>query len=89
MALSQSDKDKISRYKIDIEKAKYERIKIKEDKKDKIAYYKKLIKGASSSSSKSSYKQQLERTKHEFDRRVETIKDKIEGYKESIARIKH
>jgi len=88
MALTQSERDQITRYKIQIEGYRKDIENITKQKKQKAEYYASLIKNSKDSNSKRSYRQSKLSYDNDYKRNIETKKKDIERVKKYIANIK-
>lgn len=88
MALSQNEKDQITRYKIQIEGYRKEIENFKKQKKQKTEYYSNLIKRTQDSNSKRSYRQSKLSWTNSINKSIDSKKNQIECLKESIKKIK-
>jgi len=88
MALTQSERDQITRYKIQIEGYRRDVENISKQKKLKSAYYASLIKSTKDSNAKRSYRQSKLSYDNDYKRNIETKKKDIERIKKYIANLK-
>ncbi len=88
MALSESDRNNISNYKITIERYKLDLERLKQKKKDTLEDFANKIKNTKDASLKSSYKISKIRAIDSIVNSIESKKKDIEGIKNRIATIK-
>ena len=88
MALSQSDKDQITRYKIQIEGFRKELENFKKVKKQKSEYWSNLIKNTKDANAKRSYRQSKLSWMNSMDKSIDSKKQQIARNKEDITKIK-
>ena len=88
MALTQSERDQITRYKIQIEGYRRDIENISKQKKLKAEHYASLIKSAKDSNAKRSYRQSKLSYDNDYKRNIESKKKDIERIKKYIANIK-
>jgi hypothetical protein len=88
MALTESERNNIANYKIQIERYKVDLLRIKELKKDKSEYYARQIKSTKDATTKSNYRQSKIREMNSYDNQIASKKREIEGVKTRIAAIK-
>ena len=88
MALTESDRNNIANYKIQIERYKVDLIRIKELKKEKSDYYARQIKSTKDATVKSNYRQSKIRDMNSYDNQIASKKRDIEGVKARIAAIR-
>ena len=88
MALTESDRNNIANYKIQIERYKVDLIRIKELKKEKSDYYARQIKSTKDATVKSNYRQSKIREMNSYDNQIASKKRDIEGVKARIAAIR-
>ncbi len=88
MALTESERNNIANYKIQIERYKVDLLRIKELKKDKSEYYARQIKSTKDATTKSNYRQSKIREMNSYDNQIASKKREIEGVKVRIATIK-
>ena len=89
MALTESDRNNIANYKIQIERYKVDLIRIKELKKEKSDYYARQIKSTKDATVKSNYCQSKIREMNSYDNQIASKKRDIEGVKARIAAIRN
>jgi hypothetical protein len=89
MALTESDRNNIANYKIQIERYKVDLIRIKELKKEKSDYYARQIKSTKDATVKSNYRQSKIREMNSYDNQIASKKRDIEGVKARIAAIRN
>lgn len=89
MALTESDRNNIANYKIQIERYKVDLIRIKELKKEKSDYYARQIKSTKDATVKSNYRQSKIREMNSYDNQIASKKRDIEGIKARIAAIRN
>ncbi len=88
MALTESERNNIANYKIQIERYKVDLLRIKELKKDKSEYYARQIKSTKDATTKSNYRQSKIREMNSYDNQIASKKREIEVVKVRIASIK-
>ena len=88
MALTESDRNNIANYKIQIERYKVDLIRIKELKKEKSEYYARQIKATKDATAKSNYRQSKIREMNSYDNQIASKKRELESVKVRIAAIK-
>ena len=89
MALTESDRNNIANYKIQIERYKVDLIRIKELKKEKSDYYARQIKSTKDATVKRNYRQSKIREMNSYDNQIASKKRDIEGVKARIAAIRN
>lgn len=85
MALTQNEKDQISRYKIQIENYRKE---VENYKKQKNEYWSNLIKNTKDANAKRSHRQSKLSWMNSMDKSIESKKQQIVRIKENISKIK-
>jgi len=88
MALTQYDKDQITRYKIQIEGYRKELENLKKTKKQKSEYWSSMIKNTKDANSKRSYRQSKLSWMNSMDKSIDSKKQQIDRIKDYIANIK-
>lgn len=88
MALTQNEKDQITRYKIQIENYRKEVENYKKQKKQKNEYWSNLIKNTKDANAKRSHRQSKLSWMNSMDKSIESKKQQIVRIKENISKIK-
>jgi hypothetical protein len=88
MALTESQRNQIARYKIQIEGLRRDLQRLKDQKKQKSDYYSNLIKRTKDASQKRSYRQSKISAVNSIVNQIESKKKSIDRVKDSIASIK-
>ncbi len=88
MALTESERNNIANYKIQIERYKVDLERIKKLKKEKSEYYARQIKSTKDATAKGRYKESKIREMNSYDNQIASKKRDIEGVKVRIATIK-
>ena len=88
MALTQYDKDQITRYKIQIEGYRKELENLKKTKKQKSEYWSNLVKNTKDANAKRSHRQSKLSWMNSMDKSIDSKKQQIDRIKENIIRIK-
>lgn len=88
MPLSESQRNQIASYKIQIERYRQDLQRLKDDKKKKSEYYANAIKGTKDPNSKRSYRQSKITAVNTLVNQMESKKREIERLKANIASIK-
>lgn len=88
MPLTESQRNQIASYKIQIERYRQDLQRLKDDKKKKSEYYANAIKGTKDANSKRSYRQSKISAVNTLVNQMESKKREIERLKANIASIK-
>ena len=88
MALTQNEKDQITRYKIQIEGYRKEIENLKKTKKQKSEYWSSLIKNTKDSNAKRSHRQSKLSWMNSMDKSIESKKQQVDRVKINIQNIK-
>ena len=88
MALTESERNNIANYKMQIERYKVDLQRIKDLKKEKSEYYARQIKSTKDATVKGRYKESKIRELNSYDNQIASKKRDIEGVKLRIATIK-
>jgi len=88
MALTQNDKDQITRYKIQIEGYRKELENLKKTKKQKSEYWSNMIKNTKDANAKRSHRQSKLSWMNSMDKSLDSKKQQIDRIKENIMKIK-
>ena len=88
MALTETQRNQIANYKIQIERHRQELQRLKDQKKEKSAYYSNMIKNTKDKNSKRSYRQSKISSVNSFDNQIESKKNEIERIKGYIKSVK-
>lgn len=87
MALTQSQRNSIASYRVQIEGYRKNLDRLREDKRSKSAYYANLIKGTKDQNSKRSYRQSKISAINSIVNQIESVKrdiDRVKGYIKSV-----
>ena len=88
MALTQNDKDQITRYKIQIEGYRKDLDNLKKVKKQKSEYWSNLVKNTKDANAKRSHRQSKLSWMNSMDKSIDSKKQQIDRIKENISKIK-
>lgn len=88
MALTQSEKDQITRYKIQIEGYRKELENLKKVKKQKSEYWSNLVKNTKDANSKRSHRQSKLSWMNSMNKSIDSKKQQIDRIKDYIIKIK-
>ena len=88
MALTQSEKNQITRYKIQIEGYRKELDNLKKVKKQKSEYWSNLVKNTKDTNAKRSHRQSKLSWMNSMDKSIVSKKQQIDRIKENITKIK-